>query len=130
VITQDTDNDLALLQIPAPSPDIAPSGMAGGCVKGDAIQAIGFPLRGLLASLANLTVGTVSALAGVSDDSRYLQITAPVQPGNSGGPLLDMSGNVVGVVVGKLDAVKIARATGDIPQDVNFALHASVARHS
>jgi hypothetical protein len=57
-----------------------------------------------------------------------MQITAPVQPGNSGGPLLDMSGNVVGVVVAKLDALKVAEVTGDIPQNVNFAINASVAR--
>jgi S1-C subfamily serine protease len=67
-------------------------------------------------------------LAGIRDDSRYLQITAPVQPGNSGGPLLDASGNVIGVVSAKLDAIKVAGITGDIPQNVNFALNASVAR--
>jgi hypothetical protein len=51
-----------------------------------------------------------------------------VQPGNSGGPLFDHSGHVVGVVVAKLDALLVAETTGDIPQNVNFALHASVAR--
>jgi len=55
-------------------------------------------------------------------------MTAPVQPGNSGGPLLDQSGNVVGVVVAKLDALKIARATGDIPQNVNFAIKGTVVQ--
>jgi S1-C subfamily serine protease len=49
---------------------------------GDAVVALGYPLSGLLASTANLSVGNVSALAGVGDDSRYLQISAPVQPGN------------------------------------------------
>ena len=51
-----------------------------------------------------------------------MQITAPVQPGNSGGPLLGDNGSVVGVVVGKLDAVKVAEVIGDIPQNVNFAV--------
>ncbi len=57
-----------------------------------------------------------------------LQISAPVQPGNSGGPLMDMSGAVVGVVVSKLNAAMIMEVTGDIPQNVNFALKANVAK--
>ena len=75
-----------------------------------------------------MTTGNVAALAGPGDDRRLIQITAPVQPGNSGGPVLDMAGNAVGVVVSKLDAVKIASATGDIPQNVNFAVSAGAAR--
>jgi hypothetical protein len=55
-----------------------------------------------------------------------MQISAPVQPGNSGGPVLDRSGNVVGVVVSKLDAIRAAAITGDIAQNVNFAIHSSI----
>ncbi len=99
-----------------------------GIRAGDGIIVIGFPLRGILASEANVTSGTVSALAGPRDDRRLFQITAPVQPGNSGGPVLDRSGNAVGVVVGKLNAIRIARATGDIPQNVNFAVSAGTTR--
>jgi S1-C subfamily serine protease len=55
-------------------------------------------------------------------------VTVPVQPGNSGGPLLNLHGRVVGVVVGKLDALEVASVTGDIPQNVNFAIKAGVAR--
>ena len=82
----------------------------------------------LLASEASVTTGTVSALAGIGNDMRLLQVTVPVQPGNSGGPLLDLHGRVVGVVVGKLDALQVASVTGDIPQNVNFAIKAGVAR--
>jgi tetratricopeptide (TPR) repeat protein len=92
------------------------------------VVALGYPLSGLLATTANLTVGNVSALAGIGDDSRYLQISAPVQPGNSGGPLLDPSGHLVGIVTSKLNAASVARYTGDIPQNVNFAIKAEVAR--
>ena len=89
---------------------------------------VGYPLRGVVASEANVTTGSVSALAGPGDDRRFIQITAPVQPGNSGGPVLDMAGKVVGVVVAKLNAIRIARSTGDIPQNVNFAIAAGAVR--
>ena len=56
-----------------------------------------------------------------------MQISAPVQPGNSGGPLLDQFGNIVGVVVAKLDALKYAEVTKDVPQNVNFAIKSSIA---
>jgi uncharacterized protein len=95
---------------------------------GERVVAVGFPLVSFLAEQANVTIGDVSSLAGISGDSRYLQITAPVQPGNSGGPLFDMAGNVIGVVSAKLDAIKVAGVTGDIPENVNFALNVSVVR--
>ncbi len=91
-------------------------------------MALGYPLTGILASTASLSVGNVSALAGLGDDSRYLQISAPVQPGSSGGPLLDASGHIIGIVTSKLDAGRIFKYFGDIPQNVNFALKAEVAR--
>ena len=57
-----------------------------------------------------------------------MQFTAPVQPGNSGGPLLDFSGNVVGVVVAQLDEIEMIRRTGEAPQNVNFGINAGIAR--
>ncbi len=89
---------------------------------GEQAISYGFPLIGQLATEGNLTVGNVSALHGLGDGPHYIQITTPVQPGNSGGPLLDSSGNVIGVVAAKLNALKVMRATGDIPQNVNFAV--------
>src|SRR5207248_7999622 len=69
-----------------------------------------------------------SSLSGIFNDSRFLQISAAVQPGNSGGPLLDTSGQIVGIVSGKLDAVKFVRATGNIPENINFAIKTGVLR--
>jgi S1-C subfamily serine protease len=71
-------------------------------------------------------LGNVTATNGIGDDSRYLQISAPVQSGNSGGPLLDQNGNLVGVVSSKLNALKIAAQGGDLPQNVNFAIKAAI----
>ncbi len=115
-----------------------PAGPAGGAVAafrqgrgiraGAGVVVVGYPLRGVLASGANVAAGNVAALAGPGDDRRLIQITAPVQPGNSGGPVLDSAGNAVGAVVSKLDAIAMAQATGDIPQNVNFAVGAGAAR--
>ena len=71
-----------------------------------------------------------TALTGLHDDTRMLQISAPVQSGNSGGPLLDTSGNrakdQLGVVSSKLDAVRMASNSGDLPQNVNFAVKSAI----
>lgn len=64
----------------------------------------------------------VSAASGAGDDPRILQISVPVQAGNSGGPLINSEGEVVGVVMGKVDAVKMLKWTGDLPQNVNYAI--------
>jgi S1-C subfamily serine protease len=62
------------------------------------------------------------------NDTRYLQISAAVQPGNSGGPLLSSSGEVVGVVAAKLNALKFVKATGNIPENINFAIKTGALR--
>src|ERR1039458_2293039 len=85
-----------------------------------------FRTRCRITAPSGITPGAISALAGIHNDIRFLQVTSPVQPGNSGGPLLDDSGNVIGVISSKLDALKIAGITGDIPQNVNFAIKSSL----
>ena len=128
VIASDAKNDLAVIKLPTPSLNVARFREGRNIKAGDGVVAVGFPLHGLLASEANVATGTVSALAGIGNDTRFLQISAPVQPGNSGGPLLDQSGNIVGIIVGKLDAIKIAKVTGDLPQNINFAINGAVAK--
>lgn len=127
VAARDETTDLALLAGPAGGA-VAAFRQGRGVRPGASVVVSGFPLRGVLASGANVATGSVSALAGPGDDRRLIQISAPVQPGNSGGPVLDSAGNAVGVVVAKLDALALARATGDIPQNVNFAVSAGAAR--
>ena len=127
VAARDEAADLALLAGPADGA-VAAFRQGRGIRAGAGVVVVGYPLRGVLASGANVAAGNVAALAGPGDDRRLIQITAPVQPGNSGGPVLDSSGNAVGVVVSKLDAIAMAQATGDIPQNVNFAVGAGTAR--
>ena len=124
----DAQRDLAVLQVPS---DFGPPLLFRGeppVLRGEAVVTYGFPLSGLLSSGPTLTTGTVSALTGLRDTPLTYTITAPVQPGNSGGPLLDLQGHVVGVIVAKLNAAEVARVTGgDIPQNVNFAIKSGEA---
>lgn len=128
VVAVDQTDDLALLQADESAPAFAAFRGGREARPGDDVVAVGFPLNGLLADQVNVSTGSINALAGMYNDTHTLQMSAPVQPGSSGGPLFDGSGNVVGVVVTKLNAKVVADAMGDIPQNVNFALKASVAR--
>ena len=125
VIARDVGNDLAYLRTGLSAKKTA--AFRTSIRLGETVEAFGYPLTDVLAKSGNFTLGNVSALVGIGDDSRYLQISAPVQPGNSGGPLLDQNGNLVGVVSAKLNALKLMLATnGDIAQNVNFAIRASI----
>jgi S1-C subfamily serine protease len=128
IAAEDRISDLALLRTPGSTALSAIFRGGRGPELGETILAAGYPLRGLLASSLNVTTGNISALDGIADDPTRYQISAPVQPGNSGGPLFDHAGYVVGVIVEKLDAVKVANWTGDIPQNVNFAIKGSVVK--
>jgi hypothetical protein len=121
----DARSDLAVLGVTLPGPSA--SFRTQRAAVGEPVAVAGYPLRGLLSGF-NMTTGNLSSLSGLGGDTRFLQITAPVQPGNSGGPMLDAAGNLMGVVVSKLDAMKLAKITGDMAQNVNFAIHANVLR--
>jgi serine protease Do len=126
LVARDIVNDLAVIRVAYTGSKVAQ--LRPNVRLGENVEAFGYPFNGLLATSGNFTLGNISALSGLRDDSRYIQISAPIQPGNSGGPLLDQSGNVVGIVSAKLDALKVMIATnGDIPENVNFATKASTA---
>jgi S1-C subfamily serine protease len=95
---------------------------------GERVVAIGYPLASIMGLTAKLTTGDISALAGSSDDPRYYQFSAPVQPGNSGGPLLNSSGEVIGVVTSKLNWELTLKASGQIPEGVNYAVKVAYLR--
>jgi S1-C subfamily serine protease len=127
LVSSDETNDLALLQATGTFKDIARI-RDKAIQSGDSVVAIGYPFHGLLTSDFTVTTGIVSSLSGIFNDTRFLQISAAVQPGNSGGPLLASSGDVVGVVAAKLNAIKFARATGNIPENINFAIKTGALR--
>jgi S1-C subfamily serine protease len=121
----DRTSDLAVLSGVLPTLRPLPFRQSGPRA-GDAVLTYGFPLAPILSTEGNVTTGNITALAGLANNSQMLQISAPVQPGNSGGPLVDLSGAVLGVVSQKLNAVAMAAASGDIAQNVNFAIKAGI----
>ncbi len=134
LVVSDAANDLAILQVegwkaekhsPALPPPIASSTKAK---VGDKVFAIGFPLPGALSTDAKYTSGDVSSLSGVGDDKRVIQISAPIQPGNSGGPLALTDGRIVGIVVATLNYRLTLKESGSLPQNVNFAVKSDYLR--
>jgi serine protease Do len=111
---QDATNDLVLLHTEMPNLSVASFRFQP--LLGEAVATYGFPYSGILSP--NFTSGDIAALSGPKGDTRFLQTSTPIQPGNSGGPLLDMSGRVVGVVVAQLNALP--------NQNVNFAIQPSI----
>lgn len=129
VITSDSVNDLALLQLPGKTKNTASLNPDPGKLRqGEDIILFGYPLNSVLSSGGNLTPGTISALTGLGNNTNQIQITAPIQPGSSGSPVMDKKGNVVGVVSTKLSDSKMAKATGSIGQNVNFAVNGQTVR--
>lgn len=119
----DEDNDLALITVSVSEPlEVASFRSQPKVSRGESVVVIGFPLHGTLSSFGNVTDGMISALSGFNDDFREYQFSAPIQPGNSGGPLLDRSGNVIGVVSSEL----VSGSAEDVPQNVNFAIKAAI----
>lgn len=127
VSARDEVSDLAILMAPGGGV-VAAFRQGAGVQQGAEVLAAGFPLHGILASGVHVTVGTVSALAGPGNDRRQFQFTAAVQPGNSGGPVVDTSGNAVGVVVSRLNQSEFAGTASINLQTVNFAVSAGTAR--
>ncbi len=127
VVKVDAANDLALLKAEGfprggtPLP-VAPS---RGVKLGGTVATVGFPNVGLQGFAPKFARGEIAALSGARDDARYFQISVPVQPGNSGGALVNEFGNVVGVVSAKLSALVALKTSGALPENVNYAVKSS-----
>ena len=95
---------------------------------GEDIVVAGFPYGDIFSKDIKVTFGNVNSTKGVGDNSSQFQIQAPVQTGNSGGPIYDKYGNIVGVVVAQLDKLKMAKTIGSLPENVNFGIKASTVK--
>jgi S1-C subfamily serine protease len=128
VLSSDPGNDLALIQVKSQTTDFEPVRIANKATRlGEEVVALGYPLRGVLGDGLNVTTGTISALSGLGNDSTQLQFTAAIQPGNSGGALVDRTGALVGVVASKLSDMAALKGGGFVPQGVNFAIRKEIA---
>ena len=128
VVAADEHNDLAILNTKYQPQSHAVLRGNADVRSGDSVTAVGYPLSFVLSAEPRVTTGTVSAASGIQGDTRVFQIEAAVQPGNSGGPLFDDRGHVVGIVSSRLNQLTVAAAIGNIPQNVNFAIKSTIAR--
>ena len=124
VVKVDKANDLTLLK--AERKFVAlPVAASRGVRLGATVATVGFPNIGLQGFSPKLAKGEIGSLAGARDDARHFQISVPIQPGNSGGALVDERGNVVGVVVAKLNQRAAIATSGTLAENVNYAVKSS-----
>jgi S1-C subfamily serine protease len=127
LVKADPANDVALLKVDGLNGTVSvlPMRNSRDIRLGDSVFTIGFPNIDLQGVEPKLTRGEINSLGGVHDDPRFFQVNVAVQPGNSGGALLDMHGNVIGLVAARLDEKITLEASGMLPQTVNYALKSS-----
>jgi TPR repeat protein len=125
VIRSDPTNDIAILKVQGEFRALPVRG-SRGLKLADRVATLGYPNPDLQGVASKYSSGEVAALSGPGDDPRFLQISVPIQSGNSGGPLVDTSGRVVGVVVSQLDKIATLKLTGNIPENVNYAIKGTI----
>src|SRR5437016_455083 len=117
LIRTDPVNDISVLKAEGTF-TFLPLGRAGTVLLGQEVLTIGFPNPEIQGFAPKLTKGEISATTGLHDDPRLFQVSIPVQPGNSGGPVVDENGSVVGVISASLSALGLLKSTGVVPQNV------------
>lgn len=125
VVKTDHFNDLALLKVEGKFPPL-PVVSSRDVKLGATVATVGFPNLLLQGFSPKLAKGVIASLAGANDSPREFQTSVPIQPGNSGGPLVDERGNVVGVIVGQLSKGAALNATGALAENVNYAIKSSL----
>lgn len=123
VVTTDQERDLAILQVSLRNLTALPIASSETVQVLDSITVLGYPLPGELGTALSASDGKVNAVReGRSNGTRLFQIDANVNPGNSGGPLLNNHGEVVGIIVAKINSLQYAKDNGAIPERINFAI--------
>lgn len=120
--------DAAVLKMANPTPNylsIAPNRTAS---LGQSVFTLGFPVTSVLGTEPKFTDGSITALSGIRGDESFLQISVPIQPGNSGGPLVDEGGEVIGIITSTAAIRPFLEATGSLPQNINWAVKADGVR--
>jgi S1-C subfamily serine protease len=121
LLRTDLANDLAILKVAGGSFPL-PVARSSSVRLGERVFALGYPNTQMQGLSLKFTDGAVSSLAGIRDEPNSFQISVPVQPGNSGGPLFNSDGHVVGIIVAKLSAEASIKAGSGIPEAVNYAI--------
>lgn len=124
LILIDTKNDVAIIQIDDASFKQLmplPYGISENADIGEKSFTIGYPLNDIMGTNYKVADGIISSKTGIADDIRYYQITIPIQPGNSGGPLFNSQGNIIGITSAKLNS----KAVGVQVENVNYAIKAA-----
>lgn len=126
ILAEDRVNDLAILSGPNNRNYL---NLAVDKVEvGDQVYTAGFPYNDVVEGF-NFTDGSVSSLFGLNRNTSEFQITAPIQPGNSGGPIISENGDVIGVIVYRLDDSAISDQTGTLPQNMNYGIKGYILRN-
>jgi V8-like Glu-specific endopeptidase len=121
IINSDRSDDLSVIRANIHSSPLA-LGSSNEIRKGMSVLAIGYPVPDLMGLESKVTEGIVNSLSGAAGDTRRIQISTAIQPGNSGGPLLSENGNVLGVVVSRMGR-KFTEATGQVADSVGYAIN-------
>ena len=127
IVKADTINDIAILKAENAEYVSLPIKSSMGVNLGTEVFTLGFPNLQIQGFQPKYTKGNISSLSGIQDDTRHFQISTPVQPGNSGGPLIDSMGNVIGIIDTKMSDIEALKETGSLPQNVNYALKSTFA---
>lgn len=126
LVDKDNSNDIALLKVDTVTEGL-PIELKKKTKQGTEIAVLGYPNIGLQGNEQKATFGYINANSGIQGDTRYYQISSPIQPGNSGSPMVNKQGVVIGIASASLNQTAAIQATGALAQNVNYAVKIAYA---